>query len=515
MAKEEKEKEDDEKEEVDQEEVIDDELQQSIKKVMGKEKKKKKKEARGRAKLRERAAMGMDAEFIADEADTQGLFSLSTMTSKKALEAVGDLDYYVSSGHEDSDMEGAEREDVDYDEFMESQLDEMYEVYRAKKGLDKKREAKTRNLLKASGFVADNDEEKIALARKGQYHSSAEEEEDEADSREKLRNGQVESDLEMESDEDIVEEGERNPLLVIPKEAPVKVSKRTALWFDQPLFKDMLDEGEEEEDEDEAPPATSLHKGPVANYYDGESSEDEQAEVEEGQEDEGGNDNGESSDDERPKKKRKTEPDFEIVPQANDWSDAEDLSDYDSDEIARALALGQAIVDESAGKVQWNKVIDDGYNRYSHNDQGNLPLWFMDDEKEHNKPQAPVTKEQVNEIKARFMDLNARPIKKIAEAKSRKKMKTMKRMEKLKEKANSIADNPDIADSAKMKELERLAKRQQMMGRRPKKQVVVRRGFQNGKGAGKGTKCVDRRMMKETRAKKRVEKAGKSKKRKR
>jgi len=50
--------------------------------------------------------------------------------------------------------------------------------------------------------------------------------------------------------------------------------------------------------------------------------------------------------------------------------------------------------------------------------------------------------------------------------------------------------------------LERLARRQQQLGKRPKKQVVVRRNFQVGKGGGKGgkVKCVDRRLLKDRRA---------------
>ena len=67
-------------------------------------------------------------------------------------------------------------------------------------------------------------------------------------------------------------------------------------------------------------------------------------------------------------------------------------------------------------------------------------------------------------------------------------------------------------------ELERLAKRQQQMGKRPRKQVVVRRNFQGGKGAkgGKGkTKCVDRRLLKDTRSVKAKEKREGGRKRKR
>jgi AdoMet-dependent rRNA methyltransferase SPB1 len=49
------------------------------------------------------------------------------------------------------------------------------------------------------------------------------------------------------------------------------------------------------------------------------------------------------------------------------------------------------------------------------------------------------------------MELDARPIKKVAEAKARKKFKAMKRMEKLKAKAELIAMNQEMTEDAKVK----------------------------------------------------------------
>ena len=53
------------------------------------------------------------------------------------------------------------------------------------------------------------------------------------------------------------------------------------------------------------------------------------------------------------------------------------------------------------------------------------------------------------------MELNARPIKKVAEAKARKKMKEVKRMEKLKAKATLVAQNSEMSEQAKMRGLRR------------------------------------------------------------
>lgn len=60
--------------------------------------------------------------------------------------------------------------------------------------------------------------------------------------------------------------------------------------------------------------------------------------------------------------------------------------------------------------------------RWAFNDEG-LPDWFMEDEAKHYQRQLPVSKETVADYRARMKEINARPVKKIAEAKARKKRK--------------------------------------------------------------------------------------------
>ena len=62
--------------------------------------------------------------------------------------------------------------------------------------------------------------------------------------------------------------------------------------------------------------------------------------------------------------------------------------------------------------------------RYTFNDD-NLPEWFINDERKHSRPHLPVTKAQIQEYKARQKAIDARPIKKMAEAKARKKQKVI------------------------------------------------------------------------------------------
>ena len=50
----------------------------------------------------------------------------------------------------------------------------------------------------------------------------------------------------------------------------------------------------------------------------------------------------------------------------------------------------------------------------------------MEDESKHYQRRLPVSKEAVADYKARMKEINARPVKKIAEAKARKKRKVKK-----------------------------------------------------------------------------------------
>lgn len=108
---------------------------------------------------------------------------------------------------------------------------------------------------------------------------------------------------------------------------------------------------------------------------------------------------------------------------------------------------------------KFSQLIDDSYNRYAFNDD-ELPQWFVDDENRHNKPQLPVTKAMVQEIKERFKAIDARPMKKVVEAKARKKMRTMKKLVKAKAQANSIALNTELSAGEKMRQIEKLFKGQ-------------------------------------------------------
>jgi AdoMet-dependent rRNA methyltransferase SPB1 len=183
---------------------------------------------------------------------------------------------------------------------------------------------------------------------------------------------------------------------------------------------------------------------------------------------------------------------------------------------AEAVTLAQALVNRQTTKTH---LINDGFTRYSLNSKDGLPDWFLDDESKYYKPNIPITKEAVAALRAKQRALDARPIKKIAEAKARKKFKAAQRLEKAMKKAEGVNETADMSEREKARQIEKLMRKGLSSQAKAKKEikVVVAKGAHRGiKGRPKGVKgryqMVDARMRKETRAKKRKEKANKKRK---
>lgn len=164
------------------------------------------------------------------------------------------------------------------------------------------------------------------------------------------------------------------------------------------------------------------------------------------------------------------------------------------------MTLAQQLVNREKTKTQ---LINDGFNRYSLNAKDGLPSWFLDDESKHYKPNIPVTKEAIAALRAKQRALDARPIKKVAEAKARKKYKAAQRLDKAMKKAEGVNSTSDMSEREKASQIEKLMRKGLSKGK-PKKEVklVVAKGAHKGvKGRPKGVKgrytMVDSRMKKE------------------
>ena len=286
----------------------------------------------------------------------------------------------------------------------------------------------------------------------------------------------------------------------------LETSRAASMWFDQDVFAGVdfaVSDGEDEdEDEDE-----EMH-----DAEDEEVSEEEQEDVSQ---------SGESAG---------SEDEFEVVPQEDRDEEMWNVGDEDQDEIKRlkiqstvlktlskrrliltrateyglltdeAVSMAHRLVNRETTKTH---LINDGFNRYSLNSKEGLPAWFLDDETKHYKSNIPITKEAVAALRARQRALDARPIKKIAEAKARKKFKATQRLEKAMKKAEGVQDASDLSERAKAQQIEKLMRKGTSNGK-PKKdiKVVVAKGSHRGlKGRPKGVKgrykMVDSRMKKE------------------
>jgi Spb1 C-terminal domain. len=149
-------------------------------------------------------------------------------------------------------------------------------------------------------------------------------------------------------------------------------------------------------------------------------------------------------------------------------------------------------------------LVNEGFNRYSLNSKEGLPSWFLDDESKYYKPNLPITKEAVAALRAKQRVLDARPIKKVAEAKARKKYKASQRLEKAMKKAEGVNATSDMSEREKAQQIEKLIRKGMSSGKKAKKdiKVVVAKGAHKGlKGRPKGVKgrytMVDSRMKKE------------------
>ncbi|CAG8615150.1 24845_t:CDS:10, partial [Racocetra persica] len=239
------------------------------------------------------------------------------------------------------------------------------------------------------------------------------------------------------------------------------LSKKTMLFFDNPLFKDVLENYDNENHKTNQSDEEDFIKNDEYDEKFDKSNDDSDLNSKDGSdlnlEDETNSDVSDVKDDiaelngHSLKSKAddvsnhgigdNTDDDIEIVPQdkGNDeemW-DANEIDDYETrtKRAKEAITLAQQLVNRQKTK---HDLIDEGFRRYTYNDREGLPEWFLDDEKQHNKLNVPVTKEAVQAIRERMKALNARPIKKVAEAKARKKIRAMKKLAKLQKKTDAI-----------------------------------------------------------------------------
>ncbi|KAK9141762.1 hypothetical protein Syun_011162 [Stephania yunnanensis] len=413
-----------------------------------------------------RRKTGMQIDVMEDGYVDAELFSMSSIKGKKGLKAVESTEYNDEDVDlQDSDTEEAQvaavepgsSSDIDsdeenrrYDEQLEEFLDQAYERYVSKIGGTAKQRKRTKR-----AYLKDNEE-----LLKGS-----------------LADNVVQSDPDSDKEPD---DDEANPLMVPLHDKELLTQDQIAeQWFSQDIFAKAVEEGE-----------LGKHE-----------SDDEMEDVKEAK----------SSDPKMVKGKKKqdskfmspqngipkADDDFEVVPapatDSSDDSSASDSSESEVDDDSKAEIL--AFAKKMLRKKQREQIQDDAYNKYMFDDEG-LPTWFLEEEKRHRQLMKPITKEEVAAMRAQFKEIDARPAKKVAQAKARKKKIAMRKLDKVRQKANAISDQTDIADRSKRKLIDQLYRK--AAPKKPKKEyVVAKKGVANK--ASKGKVLVDRRMKKDMR----------------
>ncbi|SPO00673.1 probable AdoMet-dependent rRNA methyltransferase spb-1 [Cephalotrichum gorgonifer] len=275
------------------------------------------------------------------------------------------------------------------------------------------------------------------------------------------------------------------------------LSKRARNFFDQDIFKGVLGGDSDEEipsraakSKDRSEKATS--KKTLEPVKSKAVKEPESMEVD---------DDSEDSEEEVEFEldKREDEDDWEM----QDKKGKDGKIDIDI-VTAEAMTLAHEL---ATGKKTKSDLVDDGFNKWAFRDRDNLPEWFLDDEHKHDKPLQPITKQAAKAIQEKMRALNARPIKKVQEAKARKKIKTAQRLEKLKKKSDMLADDEGLTEKEKASSIMKLMANAAKKRPRKELKVVVARNTNKGiKGRPKGVKgryrMVDPRMKKELRKQK-------------
>lgn len=474
-------------EELDEETKIDLELDA----LKDKERRRLKREKRRLNEKKQKEIIRMQMDMVSDmrigtetNDDGKSLFNLTSAEKSGKLKSILKGKFIPSEEPDDFEIsipeptiEDDDRSEEDIIDDMEAEMDAMYEEFKERQA-EKKASFKSKRARDTSGY---HDE----------WYGMGDEDE-ESDQQNISANNGEDSDEEFTSDDEDYQTNAITTLL--PKTTSTGLSTKAAMFFDNSLFKDV------DLNADDASSATNAKKQQSQEKAQSNPNEDDTPGSEDDQESEDENDFASSEDDEDDNK---------------DWNEDEEDEGPAVPDIVTPQAMTIAH-DLALGNINKHRLVDEGFNRFAFRDTEGLPEWFLEDEQKHNRVLKPVTKEAAEAIKAKLKALNARPIKKVAEAKARKQMRRIKRLEKLRKKTELINEDTALSERDKADEIQKLTKKYSMIGGKKKKEkprvtVVVARGNNRGiQGRPRGVKgrykMVDGVAKKEQRALKRIAK---------
>lgn len=478
------------KEEEDENQQLDRKLAELKAEELATLKRKKKQLLKVQRKQRVRMELKMDLPgvSIADDGDT-GMFSLKTIGKRELLQTLshGDMsaaDALVSdSAYDDGDVVLSDEENLEDDEIsLASDLDEddVEEVRKHEKNLQNKQ---GKRVPRADQQTHEEDEETT------------------------------------------------NPLLLSLEDKSEREQRDTNLWFGKGIFSSVLQSDADEEMElkqakilqdtkketksqekkkDRKKKRQSEETTTEVNTETQSRGPETSAEVsnQTAATEDSSDSDSDSSDDEGHIKtlkknlgKRTNEEtdDFEVVPVERPVKRSRVLD-------PEGLAIGTII---ATSKKASRDLIDHSFNKRAFNDdEDELPDWFISEERKHRNVQVPVDRQTMEEYRQRQRELNARPIKKVAEAKARKRRRMLKKMEQAKKKAEAVVNTVDISEREKASHLRSIYKKAGLGKEKRQVTYVVSK-----KGVGKKVrrppgikgqfKVVDGRMKKDMRGEQR------------
>eukprot|EP00747_Dinoflagellata_sp_TGD_P091231 gnl/TRDRNA2_/TRDRNA2_164984_c0_seq1.p1 gnl/TRDRNA2_/TRDRNA2_164984_c0~~gnl/TRDRNA2_/TRDRNA2_164984_c0_seq1.p1 ORF type:complete len:971 (+),score=310.52 gnl/TRDRNA2_/TRDRNA2_164984_c0_seq1:99-3011(+) len=308
---------------------------------------------------------------------------------------------------------------------------------------------------------------------------------------------------------------------LVPAEDAVKSAHRASRWFSQDIFKNLggdegdsgtlalrpLDRNSESEISDFEQVAirevddSKLPSMPLTDKQKRSQKRKKELERKERQNKKAKPD--EEEDDKRPMEIAPLQPPQSILPGKKGPQ-----KPSDPQELAETLALGSVLTESKKSRMD---LIDAAYNRWTFEGDEGLPDWFTEEENKYNKPELPVTKELMDQFRAKLREINARPIRKVLEAKARKRKRMAQRIEKLRKGAMSLIEVGDMSDAMKARQMRKLVSKAARAEERKVQVVAIKKGGggkTDKKKAPKGAKVkvVDRRLKKDRRALKRAEK---------
>ena len=489
---------------MDEEMRIQEEMQKIRDQADSKKKKEKRRENERKTKEIVRMQMNMTTpmEIGMDQAGPYGedsMFALRTADKiNERVKLTNGRMHTVVDKEDSSDSEDEYGSDEDGDN-LEGQLDDMYSQYQERKAAT---DAKYR-------------------AKKARTEHSDDEFEDFSDREE--RDGSSDDEV-LEDENDDLSDGEEDasnskPLFHDPASAPSGqsgLSKRAAMFFEQDIFQGITgmddlthdDSGIEMGDSDDSNNKAEVSVKPaIATKTAASAAGTPRMKVKPAEPIVSTETANDEDDDSFEVVKATTAPsawtansDPSAEPTKNGRPDVDIIT-------AEAMTLAHAL---ATGTQTRHSLLDDSFNKYTLRDVDGLPDWFLDDENQHSKLQRPITAAAAAAIKEKMRALNARPIKKVQEAKDRKKFRAARRLEKLKKKSAMLAEDEDVSEKDKANGIAKMMAKAAKKKPKQKVTVVVAGGHNKGGGRPRGVKgkyiMKDARMKKDVRGLKRAAK---------